>query len=381
MVNTLSIHLTDTSKVTTELIFSEPGGPVLLDTVGVFSDFSVGLKTNRTLLDFSYVRPDTGNTYRVNTFKSVDISAWTTVYRQSYALPLVISALPARQSATVLYTHMPLQYPNDPMVSNAANTGGANWTYPSATTALASYYLYYPNGYLYTAFPEQGLYKLHQVKGLTDTVDLAHMDTAVKINYDRPADLSITYVWLVGVGDTTDIYSKSVWLHNYGFTEANFPKIPIVLYPPKAFPKYQMILDATQKSISSRYYSYMDSVVTKITWPDASYFTYGSVASNAFSISFPKVRPSVYNTYWTNAKIKYWVYTSGDSTTLNADASLTGLKSKMLQGTALTGLTYRRLYVEAMTKTGYVDFNSFVQGNRTKTKYISELTSFGVTYQ
>ncbi|HXO76125.1 MAG TPA: hypothetical protein VN824_12830, partial [Puia sp.] len=175
---------------TFELIISETGGKILLDTIGTTNTaISATLKTNSTLVDLTTVyRPNDGASgYTVETYKSVGPSGWGAAKKVVGAIP--IPNFPFEQG-NITYFHVPLTEPSavDPQWQQfypTLRTEGLNTFYDSGTNHLSVSYIPYPGPghYAYLVLPAAGLYDLHMVTGNNDTVDLSHMSQAAKLHF------------------------------------------------------------------------------------------------------------------------------------------------------------------------------------------------------
>ena len=103
---TMKISLT-TSIPNEEIIFSDSGGKVLLDTMTPYpSPLVASLVTSQTLVDLTTIVYDTPETrYELSTMKAINPSLWGAVDPQSYSganFPNLSST-----NATVVYTNTP----------------------------------------------------------------------------------------------------------------------------------------------------------------------------------------------------------------------------------------------------------------------------------
>src|SRR5579863_869374 len=195
-----------------ELIISEPGGAVLLDTVTVNSAAVIAaLKTNDTLLDVTSVVPGGGTYYTITCFKSVNPSRITAV---SINENTIIEGLrtPATTPASIFYDNIPtgiLTYalPPELIFTNFPNNDFNDaQTIPVANSVLIKYGNYVGN-YAYFLLPTAGLYNLHTQVNAADTVDCTHMDTAILLTFNRPQPFTVDglYSTFIGIPDTTDL--------------------------------------------------------------------------------------------------------------------------------------------------------------------------------
>jgi hypothetical protein len=221
-----------------ELIVSDSGGKVLLDTVFLNNGtFSTTLHTSDTLVDVTLIGRVDGfggpPDYLVSTYKAVNLARWQTDLPGNYVVPL--GTLPAHTTAnltyinapfistyltdpyfylTILFSDMPLYdvdqtFKYDPGVNNGPAT-------------ISYQYNQYGNDLDYILFESSGQYKFHTHVTDNDTVDLTEMDTAVIVTFSRPAEYAkIVSCSLVGYWDTTNNYTNSTLLYSQSIQRKN----------------------------------------------------------------------------------------------------------------------------------------------------------------
>ncbi len=176
-----------TSNLVQEIIFSDSGGKILLDTMTAYpSPLVASLVTSQTLIDVTTIYYDTPESqYEVSTYKAVNPSTWTSVDLGLYwgqSFPILTST-----NATVVYNNVPglvgsLYMVNDFVsavnyVNGGTLNGSMTVTYPS----------YNAGNYVYLLSPQTGLYNFHiPPQGKADTVDLSAMDTVQTLYYLDP---------------------------------------------------------------------------------------------------------------------------------------------------------------------------------------------------
>ncbi|MBS1662148.1 MAG: hypothetical protein JST68_13980 [Bacteroidetes bacterium] len=368
---TINVHLTRNSKAYLEYIFSEPGGKILLDTIGRFDDFSATLTSSQKLVDLTYVSMDTvKSTYSATTFKGVDIGAWTTSGLVSYTV--TPSSVSSTITATIVYTNVPnVSFTGMSMSANPISGLGPGAFTHSGNTMKANYSLSSTDNYLYLVMPDPGLYHFHKFTRILDTVDLSKMDTAVKITYNHPSGITGVTTQLIGVMDTTNIDRQ---LLLYFWNTTNPGGLPDVVYPTKQVQKQELQVRAATSNSDLFFYNYGDKPPTTLPWPDANFITLNSSSGSAFSVKWGST-PSLYSAGWNNTKITYRVYASGDSTSLNTEALLTSLHSKTLQGQTLTGFKLTDVTVDNVPGMSSIDFTTYRHSNLARTKRISQAIS------
>ncbi len=338
-----------------EVIISESGGKVLLDTTGPLNNSLVAtLHANQKLLDFTLITFDNPTSeYQVTIYKAVDLSGWTALSQIDYSTS--IPQVPSRQ-ASIFYTHIPLNqgnlYFNDYVVSTGYSLIDA-----SPLVTGFSYTQYGNNNYLYSLFPGTGLYNFHIPQGLTDTVDLSHMDTAVMFNFKMPVGYYLTISNLIGIMDTTDP-GRSVLLYNSIISPGADME-----YPRKLVQKYEPHVYANNGIGNNKfeYYGYGDSIPATLPIPNLSEaYTISASTNTNFSIKFGTARPSYYSVTLGSFPITLTLNCPSDSTTLNPVGMLTSLNSKLLKGRNLSNLVLSTFQYESAQGFKYQDFFSYV---------------------
>lgn len=371
----INLAITPVAAGDIEVIISESGGKVLLDTTGPINNSLVAaLHTNQKLLDYTEIAYNsTASQYTVITYKAVDLSNWTLLSQTGYGVP--IPSPSSSSQASILYTHVPfnqgLPYLNDYVWSNgfsqiSASPGSYGFSYTQNAT----------NNYLYLLFSGTGLYNFHIPKGLTDTVDLSHMDTAVTINFKVPAGYTVSNSLLTGIMDTTD-FGKSVMLYN----RLIYTGQPDMVYPRKLVQKYEASVYAANGAGQNNfsYYTYGDSIPATLPIPNLSEaYTISSSKNTNFSVKFGSANPSYYSSYWKSTAINWTLNCPPDSATLNPVGLLTSLNSKLLKGQNLSGLAAFGFHYESAQGFKYQDFFSYVHNaDMLKTRRVPVSISFG----
>lgn len=380
VLGTINVNLATNPVVagSLEVIISESsGGKVLLDTTGpITTSLVASLRTDQKLLDYTVIGYDSGlSQYVISTYKAVDLSNWSSLIQKDYSAP--ISPLPSRQ-ASILYTNIPLNqgsvYLNDYVGSNGFSTlSGPPNSYGVTYTQYGS------NNYMYLLFSGTGLYNFHIPQGLSDTVDLTHMDTAVMLNFKMPVGYTVSSSNLIGIMDTTD-FGRSLILY-----ETFNPGQPDMEYPRKLVQKFEPYIYASNGVGQNYfgYYSYGDSIPATLPVPDASAaYTVSSTKNTNFSVKFGSAAsPSYYTTTWNGTGIHWSLYCSPDSTTLNPVGLLTSLNSKMLKGQNLSGIAVAGFGYESAQGFKYQDFFSYVHNtDMIKTRRVPVSIKFGQTF-
>ncbi|HTI93814.1 MAG TPA: hypothetical protein VL727_24645 [Puia sp.] len=377
-VATININLaaTPVAAGALEVIISENSGKVLLDTLGPINNSLVAtLHTNQKLLDYTLIDYNSySSQYEITTYKAVDLSNWTSLFPIDYSPP--IPPLSSRQ-ASILYVNAPLYNAVFIRQSDYAGGNGFGQISGPAGTYGFTYDQHGTNNYLYLLFEGTGLYNFHIPKGLTDTVDLSHMDTAVRLNFNLPAGYKVTSTFLIGIMDTTD-FGRSMLLYSSG----SYAGAPDMEYPRKVVQKLESYVDGGNgKGNTFSYYGYGDSVPATLPVPDASAYTISSSKNTNFSVKFALASPSYYYCAWNGTAIRWTLNCAPDSTTLNPLGLLTSLNSKMLKGQDLSSLAAGSFGFESAQGFKYQDFFSYVHNaDMLKTRRVPVAISFSQAF-
>jgi hypothetical protein len=354
---TMKINLT-TSAPNEEIIFSDSGGKVLLDTMSPFpSPLVATLQTAQNLIDIALVTYDTSQSnYQVVAYKAINPSKWSSLEGTGYYHNFYPRLSNPVYIGPVIFKNTPSVSTDYAMVSDYVSSLSASESVPAPGYLEVFYPQAVPTNYTYLVLPSTGLCNFHiPPPGMQpDTVDLAVMDTAVTINFTLPAGYSLDNVSLYGIVDTTDL-SKSLYLYN---KIAGQP-IPDLEYPQKIVQEMECYVSTSYVGGGgggAAYYSYGKSIPSNLPFPDPSSFSITASQGNSFSFSFSSGNPSYYNTQWSNTKIYLSLFAPGDSTNFNPQGFLTALNSRLLQGqdfstlkivnydfTLLTGMDYSGL--------------------------------------
>ncbi|HMH20958.1 MAG TPA: hypothetical protein VK563_04245 [Puia sp.] len=353
VLGTMNINLAAGDE---EVIFSEAGGKVLLDTLPPFHNHLVAtLRTDQALVDVTVIGYDSlGKNYVLTTLKGVNPSIWSTLGFGGYDAPVGDLSSTA---GYMVYTHVPDPVRLTPFLLDDYVGGfGSSGNDYSVPGSLGLNYIRHGNSnYLYLLFPNSGLYNFHIPKGPTDTVDLSKMDTAVKLTFTKPVQYTMQPATLIGIMDTTD-FTKSLFL----YSGAGYLGIPDMEYPKKLVQKFELYTSATSSTnINVSYYSYGNTVPSALPFPDESAYSISSTQNNNFGVKFVAPHPTYYQTTWKTSSVLWLVYASPDSTTLNPLGLLTALKSKSLKGQDLSGLSLSTFSFENVQGLDYPGFFSY----------------------
>ena len=368
----MTINLTfgspgDTTKVSCELIISEPGGKVLLDTLAAFGvPVKAVLKTDAKLVDVTEIETSNPTNFvSVGIFKGVDPTTWVSAVPSDYGVHI-----PARNSPTSAQTvvhNFPISaiYTSsvyNSFVFSAGPYNSFNFGNNPGTTLELSYQRF-AGSYNYFAIPgsSPGLYKLYLPAGDHDTLDCNHLDTLVSLNFNRsgaaPYTLSFPSTSFLAIPDTTNFLKSIDLIANAYF--APFPHADLV-FPKEPMQKYELSLAAILSTNDNvRYYSYSKNLPAAPVFPSASSFSVNSTTIDNFSVSFTGTKPSYYQTSWSNGTVYVNLCSSPDSSTVHLLSLLNNQKSKLLSHFSVNDLVLKGFSFDNADGLSYGDFFSY----------------------
>jgi hypothetical protein len=354
----LSYLVADTSLGSRfELIISEPGGSVLLDTLATFNTSIVAtLKTTKTIFDVTQVAHETRfDYYDVVVSMDVQPQKWT-VLPGSFLSPLPDAYTPSE----ITYTNVPSPIDQNTIHFSSLPINTRTWNITSNANSVLN--INYPGrtsgtNYAFISFPTLGRYNLHTIKGTNDTVSLAQMDTTVKVHYNFPTPWTFGVTYLTGYLDTTDL-SKTLDLYNY------WQSLPLadLQYPPKyAIPIQLYALDIDASTADNQYISYRSSGdapagTLNLPFPANPVYTLNSTQNNNLTVSFTQ-KPTSYGASYSTAKVGISFTLPPDSTHFQPLSFMNAINSKMLQGQSLSNMTIQNFNYE--TVGGGLDYSGF----------------------
>jgi hypothetical protein len=370
-----------TSAPNEEIIFSDSGGKVLLDTMSPFPGPLVAtLVTAQTLIDVTTIRLDTADTrYIVTTYKAVNPASWSALEPRPY-YGVYYPPLPAT-NATVVYSNTPTLPTGQFLLDDYAQAFNFTNGSPVSGFLNANYTSYDPGNYVYLFIPWSNLYNFHiPPQGKADTVDLSIMDTAGQVTYSKPPGYSDELTTLNGIMDTTNL-SRTVRLY---INPSKSSGLPDVVYPKKLVQKLELYTSIwINNEVADTYYSYGDSLASSVYYPSPADYTISSNSPTAFSIKFSTVHPTSYNTRWETPSLNlyYIIYASADSTNLIPQSALNNLNSKLLQGQNLSGLTLSDFGFDVEPNTSYVGYNTWLHSpSQARNQNFSSHMNYGITF-
>lgn len=346
-----------------ELVFSEPGGKVLLDTIVRFNTaIKATLKTNATVVDMVMI--DTvGGGHNITAYKSVNPSSWVNAFPGSYVTRYRTS-LPNTTHASLHITHFPIDPSTSALNSFFMNNGPVlsmgSSTFNPSTDVLDLTYGRYSGASNYLSIPGLGLYKLYVPTRDADTFDMTHPDTLITVSYPRPTAFSTNYfaVTFLGITDSTnrslDINFMDVMIpHTVPNVDLQYPRQPMQLYE-----LYYAGLTPANEGIG--FYSYGKSVPTSWNFIDASNFTVSGTQIDNLSIR-NNASATISYSYWmtTNNSATLSLYWHPDSSSIHPQTLLTGLKAKFLSGATLSDLKIHSFTYEQMPGFSYSGYFNY----------------------
>jgi hypothetical protein len=335
----VNIDLSSVLPTSHEVIISEPGGNILLDTLLLSANnLSTTLTTNQNLLDYTLLIYDNiTDRYFAQTYKGVDLTAWSSQDKSWYNIPYP-SINPT--AASVVYTHAPAvtEYY---LLSNGYFPDVSPYPVsPDASGSIKASYANHNNNSLYFLDMGSGLYNFHKPVAAADTVDLSHVDTAVTVKFNMPATYQYNTCNLFGVMDTTDL-ETTISLYNFPIYSGQ----PDLVYPTKQVQKMELsaAFYSTNYHTSFYYYGYRNSFPAAIQIPAESSYTLNSTQANHFSVKFNSINPAYYYGNWTAGNIDWTVFCSSGTTSFNATELLPRsilLKNRDLSAASLNSFSF-----------------------------------------
>lgn len=375
-----------------ELLVSEPGGKLLLDTVTrVNMTVSATLKTSADRVNLTTVfHSAVYGYYSVTSFLGVNPSSWTTPNSPlNYYYNVPVDTLPSVMD-TMYFIHPPaLSNSNPPQL-------GVNPVFASDYTVMSEYgaiaysptdsrfqpgglltvsYLHHGNNPVYFLLPQLSLYNFHQPKAGGDTVDLTHMDTAVMLHYTVPPPYTIGSNILYGYTDTTN-FDKSMQLF---FNIYSVPLPADVEYPKTGVQTYQLTSTAYSSLTKEflNFYSYGRTVPASLPFPPGDAYAIHSNQPDSFSVTFPAITPTAWFAIWKAGTVALQIIAPADSTLIHPSSWLSHLGSKMLNGQTIGTLTATQFNYQLAAGMDYAgELNYFCTPADIKTRRLSTVTTY-----
>jgi hypothetical protein len=343
--------LPDTATTSIELVISEPGGKVLLDTITPeYTHITTSLSTNATTVDLTTVVYNSLlTTYFATTYKSVNPSNWAGDYSLGYYNP-------TGPGPAVMLPDT-LTFTNVPSISAIFFSQniftGLNEDLTIPNTIIEKYSMV-PGNYAYLLCATVGSYKMVIPNQSNETVDCSTMDQALSASFTPSSYFGFFSSFLLGYPDSTNLNSEILMYQNYAPEHLNIPQLE---YPTKNIQKYALTAQFSHGNNEFvEVYSYSNTINTNITYPDPNSYTLGAMQNTQFTLGWNGAKPTYYSTSWRDSTVSWTIYASPDSTTLNPIGLWTAQKPKMLQGQDLTKLALGEFQFETVSGYNYAGY-------------------------
>src|SRR3984957_15393613 len=207
-----------------ELLISEPGGKILFDTVKNYNQIiTTDLQTSATLVDVSVIYPYNyapGQAqYFAYTYKGVNLAGWKNI-PLSDSVPGMVYPI-ANGNATLALTNIAV--PPAFLWQFMSNDNNDTTHSPQGVSYTDNLTVTYPNEgdqYAYIAFPYNGLYKLHKIGGVNDSVDLSQLDTAITLSFTWSTEYDLN-ILLYDYMDSANLSNRLLLAPGHGdYTQA-----------------------------------------------------------------------------------------------------------------------------------------------------------------
>jgi hypothetical protein len=318
-----------------ELIISETGGRVVLDTITSFNAPVVTwLKTNQSLLDVTTVRNwATTGAYLIHSYKAIDLSGWVNIPDNDSAQPLSGgTTLPPPVTGLMTYAHVNVPYGS---YYNVLAGGRADVRQSNGTAFMWGGYNASPGDYAYLIFPTLGLFNVHRIVGSTDTVDLSRPDTCATVTFNRSSLYKTSGFTIAGYPDSTDLL-HTVQLTYYSALGAAINDAGNMVYPgKKSFQKYTFsyfVSDGVNNNYASVNLPFVDRIPDVVSAPDPSWYTISLSSDTVVTTNFTGHTPTYYNVTTHMGSNQFTLTVRGDSTLVRPVDFYASLNSKWLAG-------------------------------------------------
>jgi hypothetical protein len=341
---------------TFELIISEPGGKILLDTIAPYNVPIVAkMTTSKPLLDVStVVYSPTFNSYSMIINKSVQPETWEVIPGNPppltfpNAIPGTITYTNAPQVDfnSVHFSSLPTTSTLEPSVANYAN-GQLDISYSGLSG----------NNLAYLILPTIGQYSYQPIHAVNDTISLSQMDSTIRVSFSMPPQYSLAASTMWGYLDTTD-FTKYLLLYSY-YQSLSLGDLQ---YPPKKrVPAQKYAVDVEATSPNSEFLAYRTfgaappAGTLSVPFPANPIYTLNSTTNDSFSVSFAQ-QPTNYTTNWSAGNLNVSINAAPDSMLIRALPLVTSLHSKLLQGQSLSGLALQNFDYEIAAGQTYASY-------------------------
>ncbi|MFT3747322.1 MAG: hypothetical protein QM768_03360 [Agriterribacter sp.] len=363
-----------------ELIISTSNGKILLDTVtDINTSTPLSFKSPESRVNVTTIGYNKQlSKYEIQTYKGVNPNQWDTL---SFGLGHRMDLNPGNLvSSTLTYNNVPHTTGMPYLNSYASYLGSGYFLSYSEATINAEYYKC-ANTPVYLLLPSSGLYSLNYPAKNPDTINIQKMDTAVQVKFQGIKDYNIAYVDLLGLVDSTDIFSVN-YLYNSPAIVHNNTVNADLLYPGKYFQTYQLTLSVFGNSQGVSHFSYGDSVRTVLNLPDKSNYNITSSSYDKFAVQFLNTAPAYYSTTWNLDNIQWTIFASPDSSAIMPFGMMNALQAKSfyLKSLNLNNLKLTLFTFENMKNIDFDTYLNFTFNSMNRKKrliYYSDIYSIG----
>jgi hypothetical protein len=337
------------------MIISEAAGKVLVDTVTPYNTPLVTwLKTNQKLLDITIIRLwATTDNYLIHAYKAIDLTRWVNIPdNDSIQFPAGGTAPPPTVMGILTYQHANVPFASyyDVLADGIANTGEAT------SSVVYGRFTASPGDYAYLIFPTLGLYDLHRIVGINDTVDFSTPGVAVNVPVNVPSIYTESSFIISGYPDTTHL-AETVDLTYFSENQGTITDATSFFYPgANGFKKYNFSFyaaDAGGDHAASLNMLYTDTVPANLSVPDPAWYTISLTTDTAVSVNFGTHPPTYYNVTSNVGSAQFTLTAPGDSTLLYPIRFYRALGSKYLGSLNINTMQMEDAYLYTDTQPDY----------------------------
>ncbi|TPE42956.1 hypothetical protein [Pontibacter mangrovi] len=316
-----------------EFILSQKDGKVLLDTILTSqADHSLRVESTDTLFDVTTVifNPNSDN-YYIKTYRQINPDDW-------YLRELSSSKKWGEsERSTVVYNNLP-SYDRELLFMTLEP--GFWLSEFVGNTLSVEFDRLLPVDTAYLLLPSLGKYLFTNLNSKHTNIDFSAAANTVKRKFNKPAGISKFKPYLKGFLKAGN-YDKELWL----YMPLSYPSEDYDLqFPPTGIEEFELTMGylAADKS-SHNYYYRGPSIPTDIELLPKADFTVTKEGDDGFTITFEEEKPTFYRAYGNftldGTTSRWSIYSPVTQTNLAPQAFLTSLKSKMMEGKALSEVT------------------------------------------
>ncbi|SFH08215.1 hypothetical protein [Pontibacter chinhatensis] len=313
-----------------ELILSDKGGKVLLDTLLAFNvNHNLSLKSEDTKYNLTTLLIDPiDNSYWIQTYLQVNPDKWRVAYLPSSETPVV------KEKADITYTNFPsardFYFQSRSLNSYRGSITGNTLTINEFTRLV-------PTDLAYLLVPSHGKYLFTEITSNQTTADFSKAGNTEKRKFNKPANISSFATFLTGytkAGDRTS--SINLYWSPFIPSEEYDLQFPLTVIE-------EFYLNVSYKDAGgySHSYSYIGrEVPTELDLSPVSNFTITKSGFEDFGVTFTNDKPTIFNSLWgtedASIEARWGIFSSPDEANYKPKAFLEGLKSKKLAGKDLS---------------------------------------------